>query len=505
MKVIYHPLLMAIYPVLFFYTANRDELGMGVIWEPMVLTVGLGLGVWLIAQLIYRNGQKSSLATTFFLLWFFSYGHVANLLGKIYIPLGRVTIGPDKILFPIFLIIIFLAFRKIKKSEVAWPINLRLNIITALLVVSQIAQFAPKSAAVRITDSQIEAKQVGATPDIYFIILDSYAEEQVLKEMFGYDNSGFVKSLRDKGFVVVDGAKSNYAHTFLSLSATMNMQYVNHLIKEMGIEGNDASVMEAMIRDNQVVRDLKNSGYKIINFASGWGPTERLELADVNYDEGKLFQIAGKKISISEFNLVFLQTTIVAPLVRDTLMDQARSKVLFALNKLGEIPYEKGKKFVMAHFNVPHPPYLFDEEGKPIPDQALEMVGDSFNDQKNYLKQLTYISKRIEDTIDKIIARSEQPPIIILQSDHGPATSMGNPYAWPRPAPIVGISERMHILNAYYFPSMPDPPIIKTPVNTFRVVFNSYFGQNYELLEDKNYFTDYKRFYEFFDVTKKLK
>jgi len=63
----------------------------------------------------------------------------------------------------------------------------------------------------------------------------------------------------------------------------------------------------------------------------------------------------------------------------------------------------------------------------------------------------------------------------------------------------------MHILNAYYFPSMPDPPIIKTPVNTFRVVFNSYFGQNYELLEDKNYFTDYKRFYEFFDVTKKLK
>ena len=50
---------------------------------------------------------------------------------------------------------------------------------------------------------------------------------------------------------------------------------------------------------------------------------------------------------------------------------------------------------------------------------------------------------------------------------------------------------RLHlpILNAYHLPDKGRSSIYPTitPVNTFRLLFNEYFGANFEILEDKNY------------------
>jgi hypothetical protein len=75
---------------------------------------------------------------------------------------------------------------------------------------------------------------------------------------------------------------------------------------------------------------------------------------------------------------------------------------------------------------------------------------------------------------------SRIPPVIIVQGDHGPLPDL-----------TEEPSQRLPILNAYYLPgvemdSMLYPSI--SPVNSFRVVLNSYFGQNLPLLEDQSYF-----------------
>lgn len=48
----------------------------------------------------------------------------------------------------------------------------------------------------------------------------------------------------------------------------------------------------------------------------------------------------------------------------------------------------------------------------------------------------------------------------------------------------------MSILNAYYIPNNVNLFLYETitPVNTFRIILNNYFGQNLPLLEDKSYF-----------------
>ena len=64
----------------------------------------------------------------------------------------------------------------------------------------------------------------------------------------------------------------------------------------------------------------------------------------------------------------------------------------------------------------------------------------------------------------------------------------------------------MSILNAYYLPDQNTELIYDsiTPVNSFRLILNAYFNANYELLEDKSYFSDYGQPYNFTDVTKIL-
>lgn len=59
----------------------------------------------------------------------------------------------------------------------------------------------------------------------------------------------------------------------------------------------------------------------------------------------------------------------------------------------------------------------------------------------------------------------------------------------------------MWILNAYYLPGHAEmlyPRV--SPVNTFRLVFNAYYGGSYDILDDVSYFSPVPHLYEFSEV-----
>jgi hypothetical protein len=66
--------------------------------------------------------------------------------------------------------------------------------------------------------------------------------------------------------------------------------------------------------------------------------------------------------------------------------------------------------------------------------------------------------------------------VIILQADHS----------------IMPYKERVKIFYALYLPDggSKKMPATMTPVNNFRLVFNTYFGADYPLLKDESHFTD---------------
>ena len=103
--------------------------------------------------------------------------------------------------------------------------------------------------------------------------------------------------------------------------------------------------------------------------------------------------------------------------------------------------------------------------------------------------------------VDEILSKSDVPPIVILQADHGPASTFGSD-GWARPTENM-LRERTSIFNAYYLPQGGSDLLYNsiTPVNTFRLIFNRYFKTNYDLLNDKIYFSDYEQPYKLIDVT----
>ena len=133
--------------------------------------------------------------------------------------------------------------------------------------------------------------------------------------------------------------------------------------------------------------------------------------------------------------------------------------------------------------------------------QYLTKLGKREEYISRYNAQITYINQRVLETIDDILETSENPPIIILQGDHGPGAyfdweSLNNTY----------LPERLGILNAYYFPDRNYENLYPSisPVNSFRVVLGQYFGEEIDFLDDKSFFSTFDNPYGFEDVTDDL-
>ena len=101
--------------------------------------------------------------------------------------------------------------------------------------------------------------------------------------------------------------------------------------------------------------------------------------------------------------------------------------------------------------------------------------------------------------MESILENTNRPSIIILQGDHGPASTLD----WDNPTP-ESLKERFSILNAYYFFDQDYSNLYQTitPVNTFRIILNQYLNGNYQLLEDENYFSRLKSIFRFRKVSR---
>lgn len=334
-------------------------------------------------------------------------------------------------------------------------------------------------------------------PDIYFIVLDGFGSSDVLENIYEYDNSQFINRLTNLGFTVMPDAKSNYSQTRLIFSSMLNMIYLDGISKEVGDNATDARPLIEMIKDNLVMRDLEIIGYTTISYTS-----ENPYFTNINTD---------KKIATSYLFDNYLQqiffNSILYPILHNSFYHARGNDINRIFQDLNNFKEESSPKFVLAYIPSPHPPFVFDENGNYVVPSlryteydAEGLVSQTSTEYyfENYPKQVEYISSQTIIAIQSILKNSKNPPIIILCADHGPGLSVNQ----------VDISlsnhyERMHILYALYLPGV-DPKEIPTElaqVNTFRYIFNEYFGTNFELLDNKSYVSSFTYPYDFIDVT----
>lgn len=492
-----HPFLISCYAVLSLYSANMDEIFINSIGRLLIV---LTLSTTILLVLFFgltKNWQKSGLLVSFFLLLFFTYGHVHTFKD---ITFGGINVFRHKYLMMIWLLLgvagtIFI--RRIKDLKPVTGFVNTMSVIMLLFPVFSIGRFVVEekvygSVVETQTSSPFELSTPQPAPDVYFIVLDAYGRADVLQDLVGYDNSGFIRELQDMGFYVAECSQSNYARTQLSIASTLNMDYVQNLIPDLYAD-EVKFLVSPLLLHSQVRNLFEGMGYKIVAFYNGY---PRVHWEDADYflqPEEQSLLLTQLDSTLTSFEELFINTTMLSAII-DSQADgvpissnpSRREADLYMLTTLPKIPQILGPKFIYAHLMLPHPPFIFGPNGEEV---TISTSGDGLNDvteyqdeanRVGYRDQLIYTNRQILSVLRDIIENSPTPPIIVLESDHGP-TGYG------------GAQNRMGNFMAYYFPDkdvdgLAYPSI--TPVNSFRLVFNAYFDGKYPLLDDISYYSD---------------
>lgn len=487
-----HPILFAIFPAVSIVADHLEFIRFNASLLLLMLIVLATTGAaYFVLYRLWQSAGKAAVGTSLSLILFFSYGHTFDFLTK---EQGFSFIQHRHLVLlwlALYLTLFVMLFRAKRNLEM---INRWLTAVGLLLLLFSgvsIGQF-------RLTnqdDWQPEMvlnstkQSVQARPDIYYIILDAYASEATLNAYYRFDNSDFLRVLEDRGFYVAEHSRSNYALTSLSLSSSLNLNYLNEISLQAGENSRSIAIPMRLTEQNQAMRFLQSVGYRFVFMGSGYGISQANRYADADVKCGHVDETIGRFIATSLLR---------APTDRFRLIEQDdRQRRLCMFRELANMPQTAGPKFIFAHVPSPHWPFLFDAEGNAV---SLENLN---HDQlkEGYLAQLVYLNGRITQIVDAILQNSSHQPIIIIQSDHGPA------FEFSMDSPSASLyQERMRILNAYYLPdeakTMLYPTI--TPVNSLRLVFNYLFATELPILDDQSYFSTYQTPYQFTNVTESI-
>ncbi|MBI5953612.1 MAG: hypothetical protein HY865_18310 [Chloroflexi bacterium] len=489
----WYPLVLSAYPALALLNANTGEVQPAAVIRPLLVSVAFGGLLYFVFWLFFRKPHKAAFLTALWLALFFTFGHAYIYVDEKY---------PDAVYASwlilgwgiLFALTLFWATRpKLTFASAASTLN---TVALSLLIMSgsQVSfEDGTRSAhALGANNAPIQADLVAPAnpPDVYYIILDMYTRQDLLKSAFDYDNTEFLNALRERGFYVADCSMSNYVRTEISLASSLNMTYLQELDSRFKPESTARRTLWNSLKHSAARYNFENMGYKTVNFATGFAWNE-LRDADIFIEPPPLTS------GMSEFEGLFLRTTLGRYAIDFGLVDPDavlgqlfRDRFNSVFDNMDDMANMPEPTFAYIHVISPHPPFVFDAEGNPTHpadfwDDQQKYPAKKFTE--GYTNQLTWLNKKTLDAIDTLLAESDTPPIIILQGDHGP---------WMQTQ-----ERRMWILNAYYLPEHNDElyPTI-TPVNTFRLIFNAYFGGKYDILDDASYFSPVPKLYDFSEI-----
>ena len=490
--------LAAVSTLIAYWANNLGQIRPIVVVRPLLVIL---LFVWVLFSLlllILRSYHKSTLIMLLIITLFFSYGHIVNLTSQINLSGFAFNSFHLLILYvAIFLIGTVLVFRTKHLPEIVFSY---FRIVAGLIVIYNLLHvlfFYPRLASSVKNSSAgvINAIQAENQPDIYYIVLDAYARDDILQEIYGFDNSTFLQDLRSRGFYIPECAYSNYDFTLNNVTSVLNMDYLNTLdVPNIALRQVSAQQVN-LVLNNRVRKTFAKLGYQFVA-TRGYASFNDILNADIylNY-----YASQGQRDELGElfFVKLFFDTTLVRarteialvnPVSAATENTASNSNTIdknslayeesifwyhqtnYVFDSIADLPEKPGNYLVYAHINSPHGPYVFNQDG------SFRYPPGTTNENILYTDTLVYLNQRVLALIDTLIQKSAIPPIIIVQADHGT-----HYYRY-------GINKHK-ILSAYYLPGEValQPYTTLTPVNDFRLILKNYFDHTIELLPDMLY------------------
>ena len=503
----WHPLLFAIYPVLFLYARNSGNLPVGVLTRPLVVAVAFGLVVWAASRLVTRDGVQGALLATGALVLWSAYGHVHELLGESFA-------GQHRVLLPVWVSLVVWLIVMTRRGQPMMAPAQDLERAAILLGVVLLAYPSIRIAGVlldppeeprpydmgKYTPGQ-EPHKTHPDADIYHIILDGYGRADILSELYNHDNTPFIDALRARGFCVSDSARANYTQTLLSLVRTLGGG-----VSMAGDFGHDPDSADRRLLARELKRVVRRGPLPWYcdwtrAFATGYTATEVID-AD---------QYLAPIVSLNEFERALAATTplgVLMNLVESRYGDWLHRRLVeFTFAHLAVAPNDPPRAFTFAHIIAPHPPFVFAPPsvtaGAMVPladgDHVIDGNGLTIDQYRAaYRAQIVAVNERTLRTLDAILANG-RASIILLHGDHGPGSLLRWEERIPQPA---AARERLGILLAVRIPD-PGPDICEraeTPAGMRSELMACLWNTAPRESFDRSYFSTWSRPFDFVEI-----
>jgi len=455
-----------------------------------IIIYSLILISYFVTKLFNITSSKSTLILFFLSLFILLFGPFHSLIRIIAF---KSILSTYKFFLPLCGILLVIIIRKIIKASVIPGKNiLFLNIVMICLVLGEIVMVLVNNAEMQKTGNLIYpykflcekyiSKKIpdSSKPDIYFLVFDEYTNNKTLKKLWNFNNDSITNWLSFNGFYVPANTKSNYTFTSYSISSTFNMDYIQDSKKSA-----DATIPLNILQSIQSLSDnesfciLKKEGYKI-RFLAPFRNSIEDNKQERYFDDLIDDQIYRQTLpgSIRSDILWNFKTGKLA-VINDSAnqSENLNQKIKSIHYTIQEIKFtadnSKNRKpqFVYGHFLITHGPHIFDSAGGFLPKKNIP----DYSMYKTYIAQVMHANKVIKEIVTHIRQYNRANTIIIIEGDHGfrQLRNSGSAVYFPN-------------FCAVYFPDKNYSLLYDSirPINTFRIVFNKFFYQDFPLLKD---------------------
>jgi hypothetical protein len=338
-------------------------------------------------------------------------------------------------------------------------------------------------------------------PDIYHLVLDGFGRPDVLQAQYGLDLTDVMHALEARRFEIAHTGFANYAQTYLSLASMLNGAYLD--VGEEIANGETRAPLHALIQGSSVFHALKRLGYELHFVGSIYSATQYHELADVCVCDRPL---------VGEFESLVIRNTPLVDVGLAGLDYRAhREKIERSFAALESLGPATRPRIVLGHILSPHPPFVFQEDGRPVaPARAFTLFdGSAFPGprpeyRQGYRAQARYIATRmlrILDRFEELSAMRGRDAVVIVHGDHGPRARFD-----AKDASRTDPRESLPVLLAIRWPDTStgsQPPVLSL-VNVYRELFRRYFDSRVTLLPDHAFVSSFRAPYRFIAVAPSL-
>jgi hypothetical protein len=228
---------------------------------------------------------------------------------------------------------------------------------------------------------------------------------------------------------------------------------------------------------------LRERGYQIVAIPSPFSEAG-VFAADRYLDSGQLTSFEYELLH--EGNLPLAQPQIMV----DWQLGEHRARIHATFTRFADLASERGgrPRFILAHIMAPHPPPSFTSTGEPVggwpcfPRQcSMWYGGQIYGDGviRPTADQVAWVNGQVVETVARILAANETPPVIIVFSDHGHRHDLQDPD---------------EMLRSFFIAATPGHPSLfpddVTPVNLVPRLLNAFAGDTLPLATEESYLVD---------------